>query len=183
MRIRDQQASVNLTVRALTALAAARSAGMREILQRGRKALMAWKVMSWTRAAPPGPAGAGCQSRPGVDETASELAARKIGQPEVGAPAGEPTTTGCRATAAIVPRGSRGGKRRGRKPPLAREKETPCSRSHAQNSERGAEARRALRWVSVVAKYGKPDLNSELSRGRPVTSELSRCRTAAVLPS
>ena len=40
MRIRDQHASVNLTVRALTALAAARSAGMREILQRGRKALL-----------------------------------------------------------------------------------------------------------------------------------------------
>ena len=44
VRIRDQQASVNLTVRALTALAAARSAGMREILQRGRKALTAWNV-------------------------------------------------------------------------------------------------------------------------------------------
>ena len=46
VRIRDQQASVSLTVRALTALAAARSAGMREILQRGRKALTAWKVRS-----------------------------------------------------------------------------------------------------------------------------------------
>ena len=42
------------------------------------------------------------------------------------------------------------------------------SRSHARNSERGAEAQRALRSVSeAVAKYGKPDLNSELSRGRP----------------
>ena len=46
------------------------------------------------------------------------------------------------------------------------------------------QAQRALRSVSeVVAKYGKPDLNSELSRGRPVNSELSRCRSAAVLPS
>ena len=26
-------------------------------------------------------------------------------------------------------------------------------------------------------------INSELSRGRPVNSELSRCRSAAVLPS
>ena len=129
---------------------------MREILQRGKKALTAWKVLSWTRAAPPGPAGAGCQSRHGVAVTTPELAARKIGQSEDGAPAGELTITGCGATAAIDPRGSREGKRKGRKPPLAREKENPCSRSHAQNSERGAEARRALRSVSAVTKYGKP---------------------------
>ena len=37
--------------------------------------------------------------------------------------------------------------------------------------------------LRAVAKYGKPDLNSELYRGRPVDSELSRCRSAAVLPS
>ena len=86
--------------------------------------------------------------------------------------------------AAIAPRRSRGGERREEEPPLTREKENPCSRSHARNSERGAAAQRALRSVSeVVAKYGKPDLNSELSRGRPVNSELSRCRSAAVLPS
>ena len=91
-----------LTVMTFTALAAARSAAMREILQRGKKALAAWKVLSWTRASPPGPAGAGCQSRHGVDETTSELAARKIGQSEVGAPAGESTSTGCGATAAIA---------------------------------------------------------------------------------
>ena len=148
VRTRDQQASVSLTVRALTALAAVRSAAMREILQRGRKALTAWKVRSWTRAAPPGPAGAGCQSRHGVEETTSELAVRKIGEPEVGAPAGESTTTGCGAMAAIAPRRSRGGERKKRKPPLTREKENPCSRSHARNSERGAEAQRALRSVS-----------------------------------
>ena len=46
VRTRDQQASVSLTVKTLTALAAVRSAAMREILQRGRKALTAWKVRS-----------------------------------------------------------------------------------------------------------------------------------------
>ena len=45
-----------------------------------------------------------------------------------------------------------------------------------QRSERAASLQR-------VAKYGKPVHNSELSRGRPVDSELSRCRLAAVLPS
>ena len=55
VRIRDQPASVSRTVKALTALAAARSAAVRETLQRGRKALTAWKVLSWTRAPPPGP--------------------------------------------------------------------------------------------------------------------------------
>ena len=109
-----------VTVSTSTALAAARSAAMREILQRGKNALTAWKVLSWTRAAPPGPAGAGCQSRHGVAVTTPELAARKIGQSEVGAPAGEFTITGCGATAAIDPRGSREGKRRGRKPPRLR---------------------------------------------------------------
>ena len=74
-----------------------------------------------------------------VFQCTSELAARKIGQSEVGAPAGELTITGCGATAAIEPRGSREGKRKKRKPPLTREKENPCSRSHARNSERGAD--------------------------------------------
>ena len=47
-----------------------------------------------------------------------------------------------------------------------------------QRSERAASLQR-----SEVAKYGKPVHNSELSRGRPVNSELSRCRPATVLPS
>ena len=83
-------------------LAAARSAAMREILQRDKKALTAWKVLSYTRASPLGPVGTGCQSKHGVDEITLELAAKKIGRSDVGALAGEPTVTGCGATAAIV---------------------------------------------------------------------------------
>ena len=117
VRMRDQPASVSLTVSMSTASAAARSAAMREILQRGKKALTAWKVLSWTRAAPPGPAGAGCQSRHGVAVTTPELAARKIGQSEVGAPAGGAHHHGLWGDGGHRSEGIEGGQAEGKKAP------------------------------------------------------------------
>ena len=63
-----------------TAVAAARSAGVQETLQRGRKALTAWNVASCTWAAPLGAAAAGCQSRQtNVEVTTAQFAGRMIG--------------------------------------------------------------------------------------------------------
>ena len=105
---------------------------MRENLQRGRKALTAWKVWSCTRASPPGPAGAGCQSRHGVDETTSELAAKKIGHSEVGAPTGESTVTICGGAAAIVPLWAIEDGRRAKRTGPESGRKNPCSRLHAR---------------------------------------------------
>ena len=61
-------------------------------------------------------------------------------------------------------------------------KEGACSRSHARNSERGAAAQRACRLASeVVAKYGKPVRDSELSRGRPADRTARVWRRAPLL--
>ena len=87
------------TVWASTALAAASSAGTREMLQRGMNARKAWEVASETCAAPPAPAGAGRQSRNGVAATNGSVAKRKIGFPEESGPAGDVTLI---TTAAIA---------------------------------------------------------------------------------
>ena len=76
---------------------------MQEILQRDRKVLTVWKVLSYTRASQTSPVSTGCQSKHGVDGITLELAAKKIGRSDVGALAGEPTATGCGAKAVIVP--------------------------------------------------------------------------------
>ena len=59
--------------------AAARSAGVRVMEQRAVKLWIIWNVSSCSCAMPPGPAGAGCQSKNGVAVTAWSLAGSRTG--------------------------------------------------------------------------------------------------------
>ena len=63
------------------------------------KARTAWNVESETCAAPPAPAGAGCQSKKGVLATSGSVAKRYIGFSGTSGPTGEVTLT---MSAAIV---------------------------------------------------------------------------------
>ena len=102
VRRRDHAASVKRTHSKLTVPAAARSAGLRESLQNGTKALIAANVGSCTCAPPPGAAAAGCQSRhTNVDVTTAQFADRMIGPSGVSGPPGDVTGVG---GAAIVKR-------------------------------------------------------------------------------
>ena len=52
----------------------------------------------------------------------------------------------------------------GRRPPLAGEKENPCSRLHARNSERGAAALRACRLAAEVVNANRDSLSHRQAR-------------------
>ena len=92
---RDHAASVKRTHSKLTVPAAARSAGLRESLQNGTKALIAANVGSCTSTLPPGAAAVGCQSRHmNVDVTTAQFAGRMIGPSGVSGPSGDVTGIG-----------------------------------------------------------------------------------------
>ena len=89
-----------LLIVVLIAPAAARSIGLRESLQDGRKALIAANVGSCTCASPPGAAAAGRQSRhESVDVTTAQFASRIIGPSGVSGPSGDVTGIGGAAIA------------------------------------------------------------------------------------